>query len=224
MQNYLQPLLQSFEENRNQEKAACMKQYLRGKFEFYGILQKERTSLFRKFLKEYGAPKSEDTEKMVKYLWNQPQRELQYVAIDYVVKEIDNYPLEFYQLIEFMVLNKSWWDSVDNIATRIAGPYFLRYPLFKLIFSKKWIESENLWLQRVAILFQLKYKQKTNPILFFNNISGQIDSQEFFIQKAIGWALREYSKTEPEKVENFISQTQLSALSKREALKFLNKK
>ena len=123
-----------------------------------------------------------------------------------------------------MIVNKSWWDTVDYIAVKLVGKHFENFPELIPKHIKTWNSSGNLWLNRTAILFQLQYKKKTDINLLFDIIEKQAGSREFFIQKAIGWVLREYSKTDENAVRKFVMQTNLSSLSKREALKWLNRK
>ena len=130
-----------------------------------------------------------------------------------------NYKKEDIQLIEKLIITNSWWDSVDTIAKNILGEYLLEYPLETKKVIERFSNSENMWLKRSAILFQLGYKQKTNFDMLKSECEKHKNSNEFFIQKAIGWALREYGKTNPEAVRNFVASTNLKPLSKKEALK-----
>ena len=123
------------------------------------------------------------------------------------------------KLIEKLILNNSWWDSVDTIAKYILGEYLLEFPLETKKVIERFSNSENMWLNRSAILFQLGYKQKTNADFLFSECLKQSHSNEFFIKKAIGWALREYAKSNPEAVKEFVKTSNLKPLSTKEALK-----
>ncbi len=125
------------------------------------------------------------------------------------------------ELMEFMVVNRSWWDTVDMVAGRLMGGYFLMFPERRKEYVDKWLVSGNMWLQRSAVLFQLNYKDKTDVELLAYTINSLTGSDEFFINKAIGWALRNYSKTDPVWVAEFVSKTDLSNLSRREALRLI---
>ena len=120
-----------------------------------------------------------------------------------------------------MIINKSWWDTIDFVSPKILGKYFEIYPeeIEKTI--QKWLNSNNIWLQRSCLLFQLKYKNKLNKFLLKKIINSLSNSNEFFINKAIGWILREYGKTNKNWVINFIKETDLNKLSVREGLKYL---
>jgi 3-methyladenine DNA glycosylase AlkD len=156
-------------------------------------------------------------------LWELPEREYLCVAIDILNNIKKTLGPNDIILIENCITNKSWWDTVDGLATSIVGYLFEKNPSLQEEYAKKWNDSDNIWLNRSAILFQLHYKQKTNEALLYNLILNHASSSEFFIQKAIGWALREYSKTNATSVMDFIHNHNLKSLSKREGLKWLNK-
>jgi len=126
------------------------------------------------------------------------------------------------ELFELMITNKSWWDTVDLITTNLVGNYFKLFPEQIIPITKIWIESDNIWLQRTCLIFQLKYKEEIDTDLLTDYILQLKDTKEFFINKAIGWILREYTRTNPEWVIDFVNKYELSNLSKREALKLIN--
>lgn len=157
-------------------------------------------------------------------LWHKEQREFQYTACDIAEKYLmlaSNQAIPFF---ENMIRTKSWWDTVDKIASNLIGPTILKYPKSKLILDD-WIRDSNMWIRRSAILFQLRYKYETDEQLLFKYCRHAMHEKEFFIQKAIGWALREYSKTSPSSVINFIDKyrSKLSSLSIREGSKMISK-
>jgi 3-methyladenine DNA glycosylase AlkD len=124
-------------------------------------------------------------------------------------------------LLERLITTKSWWDSVDSIAP-LVGELARKYPELVEENINHWSKHDNYWLRRASILFQLKYKDETNEALLYDYMVKNADSKEFFIQKAIGWALREYSKTNPKSVKAFIEGNQLAPLSIREGSKYLS--
>ena len=126
-------------------------------------------------------------------------------------------------LLEYMITNKSWWDTTDFIATNLVAAFFNEYPDEQKIKVNQWIKSGNIWLQRAAILFQLHYKHALDRELLTHIIHSLLGSKEFFVNKAIGWILREYSKINPAWVKKFIASTDLHSLSQREALKYISK-
>lgn len=125
-------------------------------------------------------------------------------------------------VLERLLITKSWWDTVDFLASHITSALFLNYPQQTLEYITHWRQSENIWLRRTALLFQLKFKHDTDSLLLFDVIRENQENSEFFIQKAIGWALREYSKTDPIAVKKFIVEQNIQGLAKREALKWVH--
>jgi 3-methyladenine DNA glycosylase AlkD len=222
--DYIKSLEDLFTKNANPDFAPSMKKYMKDKFEFFGIQTKPRHELTEPFMNKGALPPIDKLRGLVKTLWAKPQREFQYFGVELVEKYIKQLNKSNLPLIEFMITNKSWWDTVDGIATRVAGGLFKNHPELTIPVTEKWMASENLWLQRTAILFQLKYKSSTDTDLLFKYINMMEGSKEFFINKAIGWALREYSKTNPDLVINFVGRNNLAPLSKREALKVINKR
>jgi 3-methyladenine DNA glycosylase AlkD len=154
-------------------------------------------------------------------LWKLPEREYQYLAINLLYTYSDQTSQETLLLIEKLVTTKSWWDSVDSFAG-LVGKLVWRFPDWKNTLDD-YSTHENFWLRRIALLYQLSYKDKTDSQRLFRYCRMNAAEEEFFIRKAIGWALREYSKTNPNAVSDFLNKHQgrLSALSIREASKYL---
>ncbi len=223
-EQYLEPLLKLYDENRNTEKASYMKKYLKNKFEFFGLMKDRRVALEKEFYSKYGKPEYAEIADTVKQLWTYPERECQHTAIVLSGKYVGDADDEFLDLIEYMILNKSWWDTVDFIATKHAGTYLNKRPDKIKQVTWKWMSSGELWLQRSALLFQLNYKKDTDFDLMKSYILELAHSKEFFIRKAIGWVLREYSKTNAAEVIDFVKEAPITNFSKTEALKWLNRK
>jgi 3-methyladenine DNA glycosylase AlkD len=140
--------------------------------------------------------------------------------MDFMAKWKDNdILLEDYNFIEFLLTNHSWWDSVDTLASNYLGRYLRLFPEQREVVIKSWRKSENMWLRRSCLIFQLRYKSQTNFELLKSLIFEFMHEKEFFIQKAIGWSLREYAKTNPVSVRNFVEESGIQGLAKREALK-----
>lgn len=218
---YLQALSSVFEENQNPTQAFAMEQYLKNKFAFYGIKSPERRALQKPFLAKNRLPETNDLPTIVRELWHKEQREYQYFAIDLLKKYLRHAEPSFISLYEEMIVQKSWWDTVDLIASTLVGDLFRRFPDFLPDKPNSWTASSNMWLQRTAIIFQLKYRENTDFDLLKTYIIRGANSKEFFIKKAIGWALREYAKTNPEAVKYFLQSQPLAKLSYREASKYL---
>lgn len=193
---------------------------MRNHFPFFGIKTENRRTILKTIEKENEQEVTENARTIAYQLFVKQQRELHLCAIEILIKHLDkNYKKEDIHLIEKLLTTNSWWDSVDTIAKNILGNYLLQYPLETENVIERFSNSENMWLNRSAIIFQLGYKQKTNFNLLKSECEKHKNSEEFFIQKAIGWALREYAKTNPEAVRNFVDQTNLKPLSKKEAMK-----
>lgn len=217
---FIKSLETAFQKNSNPENAAAMAKYMRNLFPFFGIKTDDRRRIFSAILKENQQEVSREPRVIALELFAKPERELQYCGIEILIKELKrNYKKADIQLIEKLIITNSWWDSVDTIAKKILGQYLLQYPMETEKVINRFSNSKNMWINRSALLFQLGYKGKTNFDLLKSECEKHKNSNEFFIQKAIGWALREYAKTNPEAVRNFIANTNLKSLSKKEALK-----
>ncbi|MDR6555220.1 DNA alkylation repair protein [Paenibacillus qinlingensis] len=221
---YMNELEKWLRTHANTENAPSMEAYMKNHFPFLGIRNPERVALTKQFTKEHGFPKGEEAVRVAQELWRLPEREFHYTALLMLIQVRKTVPAEHIQALEQFVVTNSWWDSVDTIADHLIGYHLQRFPDLIPSYVEKWLASNNMWLQRTAILFQLKYKKKTDVPLLFHCISVMADSKEFFIRKAIGWALREYSKTDAAAVQSFVASTALSPLSVREALKVIDKK
>ena len=147
------------------------------------------------FRSERGLPAIEAMDEIVRDLWRLPQREFQYVAVNLLERLENKLPTSSIKTLEYMITHKSWWDTVDALAGHSVGTHFRRYPKIKEQYLKTWRKSENIWLRRTTILFQLGYKQETDFDLLGEIIYENLGSKEFFINKAIGWALRDRKST-----------------------------
>lgn len=221
MHPYVRRLKALFKKHADVVQAAPMKKYMRNQFEYLGIKTPQNKALLNEFIHEYGLPPINDLDVILRDLWALPQREFQYVAVSLLGKLEKQLPAEFIDTIEYLIVTKSWWDTVDSIAGGTVGTHFQRYPTIKRKYLARWRKSENFWLRRAAILFQLNYKKETDFELLSAIIRENLGSKEFFINKAIGWALRQYARIDPMAVKTFVDATPLHPLSKREALKHL---
>lgn len=207
--------------NADAERARAMERYMRNQFRFFGIAGPRRKELMRSFVNEWRALPMSAARSAVQWLWSQEERECQYIAMELYQRRQKDFEQEDLTLIEALIVVKSWWDTVDFLAANLAGPYFLRYSGQMEPVTNRWSLSDHLWLRRSSVLFQLKYKDQTREDLLFGYCAKCAGEKDFFIRKAIGWALRQFAKTEPEKVRRFLRSHKLSALSTREALKSL---
>ncbi|MGE5107528.1 MAG: DNA alkylation repair protein [Sphingobacteriales bacterium] len=223
MHNYTKGLITLFKQQGSAEQAAGAKAYMRNQFEFFGLNAPVWRKLFREYSKQH-LPPFEEAELIIKELWNMPQRELQFAAIELLALYKKEWDKKVIALIEFIIKNKSWWDTVDHAASELTGPYFKLFPEQVNKITGKWNQSSNCWLQRSSIMFQKNYKKTTDTELLSGYILHLCHSKEFFVQKAIGWALREYSKTDAKWVKAFLKKHKLAPLSEREALKRISSK
>lgn len=208
-----------FRTNRSLTDAPPMEAYMKNQFTFLGIRAGERKKLVAAYLKENGAP--QDLLEFTIALFAEEEREFQYVAIDLLSRYGKKQPSEAIKVYEQLIVTKSWWDTVDGLAGTVVSNHFKLYPELIPTYNEAWINGDNIWLARTAILFQLKYKEKTDVDLLFSNCEKWLDSKEFFIQKAIGWALRQYAKVDSGAVRQFVNSHSLAPLSRREALKHI---
>lgn len=195
--------------------------YMRNKFPFYGLTAPQTKPIFNELFKNYGKFTGVDLIAFVRLCFENEYRETHYLGILMVEKQIKKQKLDFSNFLEEMIITNSWWDSVDWIS-KMVGIHFLRFPEQIKLVTRRWMDSENIWLQRVAIIFQRYKNYPTDEDLLYQYILEIKPSQEFFLQKAAGWALRDHSKEKPESVRNFIEENpDLSALTIREARKYL---
>ena len=211
-----------FRKASDSELAIPMENYMKNNFSFLGIKTEQRRAIFKSNYEQNKAEVKSNFRALAWELLQKKEREFHQTAIDLLVKEFKkNFVLEDIRLIEKLIITNSWWDSVDTIAKYILGGYLLQFPSETLKVVERFSNSENMWLNRSAILFQLSYKEKTNFEILKSECEKHKDSNEFFIQKAIGWALRDYSRFNPKGVEVYVNSTNLKPLSRREALRLL---
>ncbi len=217
---YIENLTHTFENQRNDSIAQQQKAYLKDQFEFIGLKTPLRREIQKPFLQREYLPSKSEAILIVKQLWNRPEREFHYFGQELMVKFKNKLEVDDLKLIEYMITNNSWWDTVDMIASHLVGAYFKKFPEKKYAMMLKWSRSDNMWIRRTSIIFQLKYKDQTDIKLLSAVIENNLGSKEFFINKAIGWALRTYSAFDPKWVEEFVeNHADMANLSKKEALR-----
>ncbi|MGB0850095.1 MAG: DNA alkylation repair protein [Bacteroidia bacterium] len=217
--NLLKAFLSAFEEKQNLVSASKMKDYMRGQFEYFGISSPVRRQIFKEVIVEYGMP--ETPIEVAKLLFSQPQREFHYVGQELLFKCKKQWKEHHIEDIEWFITTNSWWDTVDFLASSVVGEYFKKWPEGKTEIISNWNQSENMWLVRASIIFQLKYKTDVDKDLLESCIVPYTEDKEFFIRKAIGWSLRQYSRFNPEWVRDFVQRVQLQPLSEKEALRLM---
>ena len=207
-------------QHKNEEQAQKMSKYMLNKFEYIGIKTPERREIFKNFFKEYKNKEKIDWE-FVNKCWENKYREFQYVAADYLKNMKDKLTIDDIPKLKRLILKKSWWDTIDNLDMTIGALALKDSNVNKILLE--WSLDENIWLRRIAIDHQLLRKEKTNTELLEKILKNNLGQNEFFINKAIGWALRDYSKISPEWVKNFIEKNKenMAKLSIKEASKYL---
>lgn len=196
--------------------------YMRHQFEFFGLKHPQWMAHTKAIHQQYGLPQGDDLKELARLCFQDDHREMHYFALETVQKALKTQPPAFIEFLEELIQTRSWWDTVDWI-NKLVGIHFKRFPALIRPVTARWMDSGNMWLQRVCMIFQLAYKDKTDKELMFEYVRRVADSKEFFLQKGAGWALRHYSRTNPEAVREFVESTRLSALTRREALRLMLK-
>lgn len=219
---------QGLQERANPEKAPQMQAYMKSEMLYLGVSSPERKALVKEALATYPITSADQFQQIVMTFWREATyREERYVAMDIadhrrhrVYQTLDMLPL-----YEEMIVVGAWWDYVDMIASHFIGGLLKRYPDVLKPEMRAWAQDTHLWKRRTAILCQLTFKDETDLALLYDCMEPALEEKEFFLRKAIGWALRQYARTDPQEVIRYVHEhaDRLSGLSKREALKHLFK-
>ncbi|MFD3441374.1 DNA alkylation repair protein [Streptomyces sp. NPDC058685] len=203
-------------------RAAGAAAYMKGVAPFLGIYTAERRALSRTVLEGLPAPVEADCTAIALRCWALPEREYAYFAADYLRRHVRRCSSGFLPVVRRLVVTVSWWDTVDALAAHVVGPLVAADPALRADMDD-WIDDDDLWVARTALLHQLRFKDSTDTGRLFGYCLRRADHPDFFIRKAIGWCLREYAKTDPDAVREFVdsARERLSPLSVREALKNL---
>lgn len=220
---YLKALKPIYESHADPHYGEAMSKYMRYKFPYLGLKSPLRKEYQKEIMNAAVADRNLDMAAFVELLWEEECREYQYFAMEYLEKTKRRWTSDTIELLEYILMRKQWWDTVDAIASNHIGYYYsgkISNPIDRI---PDWRKHDNFWMNRVCIIFQLKYKDKIDLQLLESVILEHAHSREFFIQKAIGWALRQHAKTDADWVEKFVltHQDNLAPLSKREALKHI---
>lgn len=219
MDKYLE-IKKSFELKEDKENAIAMSKYMRNMFDFYGLPTPKRKEVYNNFLKNEKKSQKIDWDFLDK-CYEDNHREFQYLVYDYLLLMKQYVTYEDIPQIKKYIINKSWWDTIDFLC-KVIGDVELRDLRVKDLMLK-WSNDDNIWIKRAAIEHQLNLKDKTDYELLGKIILNCLGTDEFFINKAIGWALREYSKTNPQWVKDFINRynDKMNTLSIKEASKYI---
>lgn len=203
--------------------AADMARYLKTDMPFFGVKTPERKSISVELGRRWVPTTAREYERLVLALWREPQREHKWLALGVAERHKRFIDLPALPLYRRLIVEGAWWDLVDGVAANLIGKVLLDHRADLTPTIRDWLEDDCMWLRRTAIISQLNHKAATDVELLFECCAARAHETEFFIRKAIGWALRQYARTDPEAVRRFVHQHdgELSGLSKREALKHL---
>lgn len=212
-----------FQTATNPIAAKAMAAYMKNHFPYLGISSPQRAELLKPLLEKENLPTHTDLPQICIQLWSLPEREYAYAALSLLVKMQKQLTPNDIDWICSLITQRSWWDSVHSIAGGILSTIVVKNPDCLREKFAPHIESDNYWLNRTAIIVQLRCKQQTDTRFLETAILPHLANKEFFLRKAIGWSLRQYARTNPQWVIDFVNlhNSQLSGLSKREALKHL---
>lgn len=220
--SFAQEIVELLEEAGDPERAPRMMDYMRGQFEFYGVSAPSRKAVCKEHFIISKHLDHDDLIEQVDLLWQEDARECQHAAVDIlIINKKRLLPADMDHLHNWTV-QKSWWDTVDFLASHMVGTLVKKYPQLEKQYIQPWLTSDNMWLNRTCLIYQLKYAHDTDFEKQKSYIRLLTHDQEFFVQKAIGWSLRQYSKIEPMLVQSFVKEVGLKGLAKREALKYVD--
>lgn len=210
-------------ESANLIDARHMQAYMKSEMPFRGVRAAQQQKIFTSAFREYSCDDYASYRQAVNELWDAEYREERYASIAAARKYNQFIVMKSLPVYEMMIRTGAWWDYVDAIAKHLIGLLLKNYPNEMRIVLNEWIVDDDLWIRRSAILSQLAFKHNTDKNLLFEFCSACAAEESFWIRKAIGWALREYSKSEPIEVANYIegNKKRLSNLSIKEGSKYL---
>lgn len=203
------------------ERAGRMAAYLKTDMPLYGVGSPNLKLILKEAKQLFPVETPDDYELSVLGLWNQPQREMKYLALGYATEYKKLVAVEWIDLYERLIVEGAWWDLVDKLATHAVGRALLKQRAEVTPIVRSWIDSEDMWLRRTAIICQVRHKLETDEVLLFDHCLARMHEKEFFIRKAIGWALRDYSWFNPEFVRRFLldHRHEVAGLTYREGAK-----
>ena len=205
-------------------RAPAMQAYMKSAMPYYGVGAPEQQRIWTKVFRKRSLTDAESWRDTTLALWRGARfREERYGALALTGDRayLEYQTLDTIPMYEEMIVTGAWWDYVDHIASRRIGPLLRSYPRPMSRLMRRWSRSEDMWKRRTAILSQLGFKQATDLDLLYACIEPNLADHEFFIRKAIGWALRQYAWTNPTAVRRYVRahEAELSSLSRREAMK-----
>jgi 3-methyladenine DNA glycosylase AlkD len=215
-------LTETYAAARDPDRAEPMVAYMRGQFPFLGITAPQQRTLAGEVMAGLSGPAEADLRDVALACWDMPEREYQHFATRLLRRHVSACGADLLGTVRVLITAKPWWDTVDELAVHIVGPLVARFPHLVATMDA-WSIDRDLWLVRTAILHQVRYRDTTDKERLFRYCAAQAAHRDFFVRKAIGWALREYAKSDPDAVRTFVAdhRQSLSGLSAREALRHL---
>ena len=212
----------AFEAARDPDRAVGAAAYMRDQFPFLGLTSAVRRARAKIALTDLPKPAEADLRAVALACWSREEREFQQFACDYLTAHVRVPGPGLLGTVAELITTRSWWDTVDPLATHVVAGLVRRHPALTARMDE-WSAAEDMWLVRAAILHQLHYRAETDTDRLFGYCARQAGHPDFFVRKAIGWALRHYARTDPTAVRDFLTThaTRLSPLSLREAAKHL---
>jgi 3-methyladenine DNA glycosylase AlkD len=218
----VQEIQSALENAKDPSRVEQMEAYMKNHFSFIGVMSGPRKAIFQQFKPQLQQLSSEQSWEFIYECWVNPYREVQYIAIDHLLANYKkNAQSSDGQHFTFVLSNQTWWDSLDLLAAHSVGHFARQFPSAFSELAQEWESSAHFWLHRTLLIHQLKYKQQTNLELLQYYIHTFKWNKEFFIQKAIGWSLREVSKWNPDWVRQVVESENLLGLARREAMKYV---
>lgn len=216
-------LRRALHEVADPDKAEPMAAYTKGHFVYMGVTAGDRRTVSKALIRDVKHAQPDSLIALATELWDQPERELHYIAMDLLRAGAQNLRPSDLDAVAGFITKTPWWDTVDSLAAWTVGPMVTNYPELVRTMDR-WIDGDDLWLARTAILHQLGFKDRTDAARLFSYAERRAADTDFFIRKAIGWALRQYARVDPDAVRLFVAEhaDELSGLTKREALKHLS--
>jgi 3-methyladenine DNA glycosylase AlkD len=207
----------------NPEKAPPMQAYMKTDMPFYGVQKAGRTGILRDLVRDHRPDSADSYRELVLALWNLDHREEKYIALGVARRFKAHIVPDQIDLYRQLIVEGAWWDLVDEVATHLIRDLVVGYPSASWPLVDRWIDDEDMWLRRTALICQVGAKEHTDPDRLFVFCAARAYEEEFFIRKAIGWALRDYARTDPAAVAAFINAhlEELSGLSYREGSKHI---
>ncbi len=221
-QTIINALIEQFTRHASSSTAESQQAYMLHQFSYFGIPTPLRRSLQKQIFKEYKINSYDQLISIIGAMWHHEKRELHYAAMELAYHYRALWQPDILSHFKKMIETNSWWDTVDYIASKLVGTLLLQHSNL-IDYMDRWITDSNKWVRRSALIFQLSYKQKTDTHRLFSYCEQQLHDTDFFIRKAIGWALRQYSKTDPTIVKKFVEKhhATMSRVTYNEAVKYI---